>query len=58
MAAIRSSLTNAGERRMVPVRGYDTHCNAIVSAKFAFETALKIAGAAGITWFSISPAVT
>jgi hypothetical protein len=28
---------------MVPVRGFDTHCNPIFSAKLAFETALKIA---------------
>jgi hypothetical protein len=28
---------------MVPVRGYDTHCSPIFSAKLAFETALRIA---------------
>jgi hypothetical protein len=28
---------------MLLVRGYDTHCNAVFSAKLAFETALRIA---------------
>jgi hypothetical protein len=30
-------------KRVVPVRGYDTYCKPIFSAKFAFETALTIA---------------
>jgi hypothetical protein len=28
---------------LVPVRGFDTHCNPIFAAKLAFETALRIA---------------
>jgi hypothetical protein len=33
----------SGERRMVPVRGFDTHCKPIFPVKLAFVTVMKIA---------------